>query len=200
MRCGVWAKDLCPEALNKTRPIRMSRGQKSRLLRDGVGIHLAARARTDGLARWRHQRAAWRGTRNRTTGGHRSRRIAARRDAEHALSGARPPRLTPILHETWRPGAHVRCDIGFRERIVSIERPRIGVARTGKNRGQPSIRRTSARRNHERGRQCGDKTYSVTVDHFTILRNGRQVPGRIPPPQSVFVRPPHVPAMILPAL
>jgi hypothetical protein len=181
------------------RPNR-SRRQKSWLLWDGVGIHLAARARTDGLARRRNHWATGRGTRNRTPGGHRSRRVAARRDAEHALSGARAPRLAPILHETWRPGSHVRCDVGFRERIVSIERPRIGVARTRKNRGQPSIRRTSARRKTDRGRQCGDKTYSDTVDHFTILRNGRHEPGRIQLPQSVFVRPPHVPAMILPAL
>jgi hypothetical protein len=104
------------------------------------------------------------------------------------------------LHEAWRPGTHVGRDVGFRERIVSIERPRIGVARTGKNRRQPSIRRTSARRKTERGRQCGDKTYSDTVDHFTILRNGRHEPGRIELPQLAFIRPPHVPAMILPAL
>src|SRR5580704_7475470 len=223
MRCGAWAKDLCPATPIKTSPMRMRCGarvfpplpfrweraalcppnrrrQTSWLLRDRVGIHLAAGTRTDWLAgRWPNWATRHR-TRNWATGHHGARGIAPGRDTEQALSGPRPPRLAPILHETGRPRAHVRCDVGFREWIVNIERPRIGVARTGKNRGQSSIRRASARRNTDCGRQCSDKTYSKTVDHFTILRNGRQVPGRNQLPQLVFVRPPRVPATILPAL
>src|ERR1700733_7307067 len=62
---------------------------------------------------------------------------------------------------------------------MSTERSRIGVARTRKKRGQPRRGRTSASRKDNDGKRCGNTTQSATVDHFTILRNGRQVPGGI---------------------
>jgi hypothetical protein len=182
MRCGTWANDGFPGTPRKTQTSSVdatNSRRNGRLLQHGVGVHLAAGARADRLSgRGNHRStrsARHRSTRDPAAGGHRS---ATGRHSEQALSGARPSWLAPILHKARRPRPHLGRDVGFRERIVSIERSRIGIARTGKDRRQPSRGRTSGCGDQQR-RHNDDNVWSTTVDHFTILRNGRQVTGRI---------------------
>jgi hypothetical protein len=200
-RAWLRASTSRPNSKSPTSPNRTPRGKRlcdedatdasltGELLGDGVGIHLARGAGTDRLSLWRDHRSTRTGHRSARDDGSAGavRAASAGRHAEHALSGPRAARLAPVLHEAGRASPHIGADVRFRQRIVNIEGPRIGVARTGINRRQPSRRRAPAPRQNQRDghdeqrhreRPYGENTSGATVDHFTILRNGRQVPGR----------------------
>jgi len=206
MRRGAWAQHDRPATSRRTLLSKLSSGTRTRsgtrtLLRNDVGIHLTARARADRLVGHRYHRTAGNLTGHGAARHHRwPCRSSAGRNAQSALSGPCTPRLTPILHESGRPGPHIRPDIRFRERIVDIERPRIGIARTREKLGKRCRSGASTRNEQHRGRHCGNNTRSATVDHFPILRNGRQVPGRIDCRSGTFSTLRTSPRMILPVL